>query len=201
MKTIPSPGIIFSLILGAFLIACQPSAPSKTDHQASENESPDYEHLAKEIMLKAKGTLGSKLVTAIKQSGAPYAIDFCATQATHLTDSVGEANQAGIRRAAKNFRNPSNTANQRDLAYIESIESDLKNGIAPKPSTLIADKEVEVRFPILTEELCMQCHGIINDHISTETYERILANYPDDRATGFEPNSLRGIWVINLEKE
>jgi hypothetical protein len=58
-----------------------------------------------------------------------------------------------------------------------------------------------VRLPIIVSQpLCLQCHGSESD-IAAETREAILAIYPDDKATGYRLNDLRGIWRIILSPE
>ena len=47
--------------------------------------------------------------------------------------------------------------------------------------------------PILTQPLCLTCHGDVQD---PALLERIKADYPEDRATGFEAGELRGVFWI-----
>ena len=55
-----------------------------------------------------------------------------------------------------------------------------------------------MRLPIpLSQPLCLQCHGGDED-IAPGTREAILAKYPQDKATGYQLNDLRGIWRIRV---
>jgi len=55
-------------------------------------------------------------------------------------------------------------------------------------------------YPIVTNKMCMQCHGNPEMDIDTKTFEIIKKRYPDDKAIGYTINELRGIWVIEMEK-
>jgi Protein of unknown function (DUF3365) len=56
-------------------------------------------------------------------------------------------------------------------------------------------------YPILTNAMCLQCHGKPNVDISITTLDKIHALYPDDRATGYVVNELRGLWVVEMDKK
>jgi len=47
--------------------------------------------------------------------------------------------------------------------------------------------------PIIVQPLCLTCHGDVQD---PALLERIKADYPEDRATGFEAGELRGVFWI-----
>ena len=47
--------------------------------------------------------------------------------------------------------------------------------------------------------MCLQCHGSKGIDIAPETLKVIEEKYPNDQATGYTENQLRGIWVIELD--
>ena len=51
-------------------------------------------------------------------------------------------------------------------------------------------------YPIVTNAMCMQCHGKKDLQIKPETLAAIGEFYPEDKATGYGENELRGIWVV-----
>jgi len=55
-------------------------------------------------------------------------------------------------------------------------------------------------YPILTQELCLQCHGT-NTQIQEATATRLNNLYPKDLAKGYAENQVRGIWVVEMGKE
>jgi hypothetical protein len=49
--------------------------------------------------------------------------------------------------------------------------------------------------------MCLSCHGSVKQNISAETLKVINENYPDDKAIGYGLNELRGLFVVEMEKQ
>ncbi len=48
---------------------------------------------------------------------------------------------------------------------------------------------------------CLVCHGTPGTQIANETLAIIKERYPNDLATGYKSDELRGIWVIEMDKK
>jgi hypothetical protein len=96
-------------------------------------------------------------------------------------------------------RNPSQAAQGADLAAIETFRAAIQRGEAPAPlDEAMADGSTVLRLPItVSQPLCLQCHGSAGD-VAAETRKAILDIYPNDKATGYALNDLRGIWRITV---
>ena len=55
--------------------------------------------------------------------------------------------------------------------------------------------------PILLQQKCLTCHGIIGEDITFKTDSIIKSIYQNDVATGFKEGDLRGIWSITFQVE
>ena len=55
-------------------------------------------------------------------------------------------------------------------------------------------------YPIKTNSMCLQCHGKPNSNIKSNTLNKIKNLYPNDLATGYNENEIRGIWSITFNK-
>jgi mono/diheme cytochrome c family protein len=142
--------------------------------------------------------LGKNLMAALSKGGAEYAMEFCNTKALFLTDSLSHLQNTNIKRVSDKNRNPSNYASNGELAYINLLKSNFKSGISPKPKiTKIGDKNIGY-YPIVTNAMCMQCHGNISGEITSETLLKIRKLYPNDQAVNYKPNDIRGLWVVEL---
>ena len=159
-----------------------------------------YLEKGKEIALSTKAVLGKNLLTAINAKGAAHAVQFCNTRAIHLTDSMSQELHTNVKRVSDQNRNPGNAANEDELAYILETKEKLQNGLEPKPKLTDASDKMIGYYPILTNEMCLQCHGKPKADINQATLDVIAALYPEDRATGYGVNELRGIWVISMDK-
>ena len=145
-----------------------------------------------------KGALGKQLMTALAAGGPEFAVPFCNERAIPLTDSAARALNARIRRVSDRPRNPHNRAEGRALEYLQSGHAALKSGAAVEPVGFQGDGMYTAFVPILTNEMCLQCHGTAGNELLPATQERIRESYPDDEAVGYAANELRGMWVVEL---
>jgi len=172
----------------------------KGKHNQGNNELSPLE-MGQKFAMQTKGVLGKNLLGAINTKGTEHAVSFCSTQAIPLTDSMAVALNAYIKRVSDKNRNPDNKANESELKYIEETKQRIANGQDPKPQLLtIADKEVGY-YPIMTNQMCMQCHGQPKTEVLPATLAKINKLYPNDKATGYTLNQLRGIWVVEMDKK
>ena len=148
----------------------------------------------KDIALSTKAALGSNLLSVLNDKGAAGAVDFCNTRALPTTDSLALVHNVSIKRVSDKARNPLNQASELELEYIAEVKEMLSNGKKPKPRFNETDKTAY--YPILTNEMCIQCHGKKTD-LLPETLKVLAVKYPNDKATGYSTNELRGIWVIS----
>jgi len=159
-----------------------------------------YLEKGKEIALSTKAVLGKNLLTAINAKGAAHAVEFCNTRAIHLTDSMGQELNASVRRVSDQNRNPNNMANEDELAYIIETKEKLQAGAEPTPKLTETGNKMIGYYPILTNEMCLKCHGKPEVDINPATLDVLSALYPEDKAKGYGLNELRGIWVIEMDK-
>jgi len=147
-----------------------------------------------------KSVLGKNLKGKINSDGTLAAVNFCNIKALHFTDSMSTVYNAEIKRVSDQPRNPNNEANIEELAIINDFKQQLENGATIIPTTVEYDDHVTGYYPILTNELCIKCHGNPAE-MDGPTYEKITALYPKDMAVGYTTDQLRGIWVVDMLKE
>ena len=56
-------------------------------------------------------------------------------------------------------------------------------------------------YPIVTNALCVKCHGNKDIDIEQPTFRKIKALYPSDKALGYSVNELRGMWKVEMNKK
>ena len=155
--------------------------------------------IGQSIAMQTKGVLGKNLLQAISTEGTENAIVFCSSKAIPLTDSVAMAAHAKIKRVSDKNRNPDNKANEAELEYIYATKEAISKGEAVKPKlTKVGNKQIAY-YPIMTIDMCLQCHGQTDKDISPNTLSKIRELYPDDLAVGYTSDELRGIWVIEMD--
>ena len=162
--------------------------------------SKNLEERGMEIAMSTKGVLGKNLIGTIKKKGTAAALEFCNLKAFPLTDSMSTVHQATIKRVSDRYRNPDNKANEKELAIIEQYKKIISEGSDIKPILDTTGEQVSFYYPIVTNDLCLQCHGIPNKSIKQETLKSLSNLYPNDLATGYQANQVRGIWSIQFDK-
>jgi hypothetical protein len=159
----------------------------------------NYLQKGKSIAMQTKGILGSNLKNAIMKNGTDSALIFCNAEAFNLTDSMSDVLNSSIKRVSDQPRNPNNLANEKELSIINKYKKQLISGEEVTGFIKEDENNITGYYPIFTNKMCMQCHGEPNKEIKPSTLSLINNLYPNDKATGYGLNQLRGIWVINLK--
>jgi hypothetical protein len=200
--------LILSILLFAGLNDCTTHSTNNETVSGRRDESnpatppvqTDYLALGNEMAKEAQTILAKNLVSAINEGGTEYAVAFCNTRAIPLTDSISREKHAVIRRVSDKFRNPGNRPNDREAAYIKLQQDKMENGQLAEPTLTVVDGKAVGYYPILTNSLCLKCHGKKND-IDAATRDKIRKLYVADRATGYGENELRGLWVVEMDRQ
>ena len=173
---------------------------SKVVPEKKIQESPNYQEIGFKYVMTVKGILGKNLMGAIQSKGTEYAIGMCNTRAITIVDSLANSLNVSIKRVSDKPRNPDNETNELELQYINSSKEVLAIGKKIKPQIQELDGKIVCFYPIITNTMCMQCHGEPQTQIEEVTLNTIDKLYPNDLARGYSENQLRGIWVVAMDK-
>lgn len=183
--------VLIFIFLGFLIISCNKKSKEETSVISEESK----ETLQK-YAVETKGVLGKNLMNAINTEGTEKAIEFCSTKAIVLTDSVGTAFYATIKRVSDKPRNLINMANENEIAFINELKEKVSKGEKMTPKFTTFDDKITGYFPIETNAMCLQCHGSKDLDIKPNVLKKIAQLYPKDQATGYKENQLRGIFVV-----
>ena len=175
--------------------------PGELKKYSEEKPDSDPIEIGKRIAMSTKTVLGKNLLLALKEGGPTEAISFCSSRAIPITDSMALELNANIKRVSDRNRNPGNLASAAELEYIEKARKAMANHEAIAPQIRSDGERWIAYYPILTNAMCLQCHGKKGVQIEEATVNKIKEIYPQDHATGYQENELRGIWVIEMDKE
>lgn len=159
-----------------------------------------YAELGLKYALSTQALLGKNLMESIQKSGTLGALSFCNEKAYPLTDSMAVVYNTQIKRVSDKPRNQDNQANAEELEYIQTFKEIIANGELPNPLIKEFDTKVHVYYPILTNAMCLQCHGKPNNVIKPSTLKQLTVLYPKDKAIGYDVNQVRGIWSVTFHK-
>lgn len=155
----------------------------------------------REVAARTFGILSSNLQHAIKTTGITNALPFCSVLADPLTRQVAAEAQADVRRVTHRARNPKNQAETNELGILDGFRAQLLAGTGPASPLLRTNTADTVTFyaPIvITNALCLNCHGVPGTDIDAASMAVIQKLYPQDEGTGFKLGELRGMWRIDF---
>jgi hypothetical protein len=195
----------FLLVLAVVFtwVGCSPQSPS-TDavRNSGGSASPTEEEAllvrGQAISSQAFGLLSSNLQAAIERSGVSQALPFCSAVAMPLTSLVANTNEVSLQRVTHRPRNPVNRASPQELELIEAYRSALSRSEAPRPVLVTNETPVFYAPIVITNALCLQCHGNPTEDIAPENLALIRQLYPADEAIGFSMGEVRGLWRIQF---
>lgn len=140
----------------------------------------------------AQQALGKTLLGALTQSigerGFADSVEFCRGAAPDIAKKVGEEYGVSIGRTSHKLRNPTNEAPGWAVATVAAKADGRRFFAGP-------NGKFGVLAPIKTAELCVNCHGA-TETIAEGVPAALAEKYPQDQATGFAVDELRGwFWV------
>lgn len=205
MKNLYAIIFVVSII---FFSACKnekkEEIPSKQENEYTEAVSkidPSYQQLGLDMAFTTKSQLGKNLMGVMHEKGTVEALQFCNIKANALTDSMATVHNAKIKRVSDKTRNPNNKANETELKNIEEFKNMLSNKEEIKPIIETVNDSIYFYYPILTNDMCLKCHGTPNKEIDQATLLSLNDLYPTDKAVGYSENQVRGIWSIQFQKQ
>lgn len=185
--------VTISLLAILFLTSCK-QRPKESE--ATQSAKPDYTKIGMRYAQETQKVLGKNLKAAIQDKGVAEAVVFCNERAYPLTDSMATHYQAKIKRVSDKTRNPMNKANATELEHINTFKRQIASGDSIAPIVEEKDGQVHFYYPIVTNALCLNCHGTPNQNITPKVVEHLSGLYPEDQATGYGIDEVRGIWNI-----
>ncbi|WP_324026256.1 DUF3365 domain-containing protein [Maribacter sp. BPC-D8] len=208
---------IFLLSVIVFTISCKDAPKVKQDvvidnsnNSSSSVSTSEIDAKVNDSLLLEKGkmiaqstqkVLGKNLMLNIQKNGPIGAVTFCNEKAYPLTDSMAIVHHAKIKRVSDKPRNQNNKASKKELEYIAFFKSKINNNESYEP--ILANENGNTYFysPIVTNTMCLNCHGVPETNIDPKVTQLLNDKYPYDEAIGYKENEVRGIWSISFKDE
>lgn len=203
---------IFLMLAIVFAISCKDSPKVKQEvlENTDSTSLSEIDTKINDSLLLEKGkmyaqttqkVLGENLMFQLQQNGAVAALEFCNEKAYPLTDSMAIVHHAKIKRVSDKPRNTNNLANENELEYIEFFKSKIHNNESYEPILTNENGITDFYSPIVTNTMCLNCHGVPGTNIDPKVTQILNDKYPYDQATGYKENEVRGIWSISFKDE
>ena len=190
--------LIFLFSIAFIFIAVHSCSNKNTPKENLQEDTEAIRDHAQETIATTFAALSGELKAAVTEGGVQQAIEYCSLNAISLTDSLANNKNVTIKRATDRPRNPLNKLNEDERIIFNHYQEAIANDL-PYSDTLILFSNQSIYYkPIRINDLCLKCHG---DPNSIEEYDFIKEKYPNDQATGYNLNDLRGIWCVSYDSE
>lgn len=142
------------------------------------------------------GELKGELEAGMAQGGPVNAIAVCNEKAPGIAAAHAARTGWTVGRTSLKLRNAKNAPDAWERKVLEEFEA--RKAAGEKPDTLVKAEVVDGRYRFMkaipTGNVCLNCHG---GEIKPEVEAKLKALYPQDAATGFRVNDLRGAFTLS----
>lgn len=190
------------LLAAALLTACRPAAESGAEARLPAALETAARERGRAIASQAFALLSTNLARALAAGGITNALPYCSEKAHPLTELVAATNQVRLRRLTHKPRNPTNEVAAGELAILRGFQLALGRGETPAPVVRATSSNTVVFYSpiVITNPLCLQCHGVAGRDLQPATVTLLRELYPRDQATGFKLGDLRGAWRVDFDR-
>lgn len=147
---------------------------------------------------RLENQLRGELQKAMKEGGPVHAISVCGSISSALAESSSTAGMQ-LRRVTDRPRNIGNRADSYEMTVIAEWKKMIDAG--QKPGLHMGEEEGQLRImkPIRIQGQCLACHGPVAS-LGKELKAALAEKYPEDKATGYEPDELRGAFSATFKQ-
>ena len=156
------------------------------------------------ITQEAQAQLISQLQQAIAANGHSGAIDFCQVNALPILKSLETKHAVTLRRVSSRPRNPLDAPDAAETPLLDAYAYNVENNISSDPSIQKLEQGEVFLYTkpiVISNAMCLSCHGDPKKDIAPETAAKLKQRYPQDPATGYALEDLRGMWSLRLPKK
>ncbi|MFA5080938.1 MAG: DUF3365 domain-containing protein [Hydrogenophilaceae bacterium] len=187
---------LYPAAIATILLTACATAPSPEQRAA-------YTEEARATVNQLAQTLGGELKTAMKEAGPEQAILVCKERAPRIAAAISAEKGVKVSRVSFKNRNPKSVPDAWESQVLHDFEQRLAKGASAADleyGEVVQEggaKSFRYMKGLVAQGVCMTCHGTL-ETIPEGVKARLATEYPNDQATGYLPNMLRG--AVSLKK-
>ena len=166
---------------------------------AADEPPPSPEQEARALAKQFVGQLKPQLKQAMDQGGPAMAVTVCAEVAPAIADNLSAESGWTVKRVSLQPRN-SGRAQPDQWEQAVLYDFNRRQAEGEMPARIAFGEEVDGQYRFMqaqgVEPLCLLCHG---KGLSDEAQAALDKYYPDDQATGYSLDQVRG--AISLSRD
>lgn len=171
-------GVLALCLLSPWTIAAEPEDPRLGASRA--------------LVAEFEGRLRAALMEAVAAGGPVSAIAVCRDIAPGIASELSRRSGAAVSRTSRRLRNPQNLPEPWQVEVLDGFaEQSAADGALEHFS--IESGRARYMKAIRIQPPCVACHGAA---IAPAIQTRLDADYPHDRARGYDVGDLRGAFVV-----
>lgn len=186
--------LVLSALSLAWLSGCASLPPEEHAKYTEESRA-----TVGELIKKTAGVLKADM----DAQGPAAAISVCKDKAPQIAKAIMAEKGVKVRRVTTKNRNPNSVPDAWEAKVLAEFEQRLARGeqATSLEYTEVVKEDGQKVFrymkglPVMG--LCMTCHGT-DETIPADVKAKLAELYPNDKATGYKPNMLRG--AVSLKK-
>jgi hypothetical protein len=190
--------IFFMKLPFFFLLALTFSCDSpKADSPKVQNSVPE-EISPEAIVQEVSAELFMHLTEAFKSGSVASAVEYCSHNAQQIIKEKSNSyKNVIISRLTEKFRNPANRPRGEEAKILEKYDLANKSGYELEARTHEENGQIVHYSPIIIKsDLCLKCHGVIGETMTSEDHDDIKKFYQFDKAYGYRMGDFRGMWKV-----
>ncbi len=160
-------------------------------------ETEDLKQEAIAIVKQFAGTLKPELKHALQEGGPTMAVEVCSIKAPIIAQNLAAESGWEVKRVSLKPRNPNATPDAWETAALQALAE--RQAHNDGSDSLVYAELSEHEFRLMkaqpVEQICLTCHGT---EIDADVSEALKKFYPEDHATGYSLDDIRG--AISLTK-
>ena len=165
--------------------------------QVSNSQMSSHKDKANSAIKTYQTRLKSELKEAIRNGGPKAAISICSEKASQIAQETSEEFGLSIGRTSLKLRNPTNKADDWELAMLNQFKVRKKQGVSLASMEASYQDDTIFRYmkAIPMNGMCANCHGT---NVNPKLYKHIKEYYPDDQAIGLKPGDTRVAFTVSI---
>lgn len=192
--------MICSIMAALILAGC--NAQEKTDSGEVETAASSLEadealftQAAENLVGQYSQALRTTLMNALNNSGPAFALYECRLEAPGLT-AAHSAEGWSIKRVSEKWRNVTGRPDTTEVGVLglfanrATREDHTVSWTGPDSARVFHYYQ-----KIVVSAMCVQCHGDLQT-VDLDLWKKVKVAYPWDKATGYKPGDLRGMYVV-----
>lgn len=191
---------IAAVLLTTLALGCKKETPAAPASALQEARNPPQAAVegGSAALAALQQRLLQRLMQALSKGKLEGAVSACSEEAQALTAQVASEQGLELGRTSHRLRNPKNAPREWVKPWLEAWADKPAQTLKPVVVDL-GEERIGLLRPIPMAGLCSGCHGP-SESLSPEVKTLLAQAYPEDKAVGFKPGELRGVFWAEVPR-